>query len=94
MAQEPVLTCRRIWFMMQWLGALCAEFLSVVGCPSGQREQTVNLSANAFRGSNPRPTTTIAYVAQSAERVLGKDKVTGSTPVVGSSITAACAALA
>ena len=30
-----------------------------------------------------------AHVAQSAERVLGKDKVTGSIPVVGSrSITA------
>jgi hypothetical protein len=29
----------------------------------------------------------VAHVAQSAERVLGKDKVTGSTPVVGSSIS-------
>src|SRR5262249_53361279 len=28
-----------------------------VGYPSGQREQTVNLSASAFEGSNPSPTT-------------------------------------
>ena len=27
-----------------------------------------------------------AHVAQSAERVLGKDKVTGSIPVVGSTV--------
>ncbi len=30
----------------------------VGGFPSGQREQTVNLSANAFGGSNPPPPTT------------------------------------
>ena len=27
-----------------------------VGYPSGQREQTVNLPAQAFEGSNPSPT--------------------------------------
>ena len=27
-----------------------------VGYPSGQREQTVNLPAHAFEGSNPSPT--------------------------------------
>ena len=27
-----------------------------MGCPSGQREQTVNLPANAYEGSNPSPT--------------------------------------
>jgi hypothetical protein len=27
-----------------------------VGCPSGQREQTVNLPAHAYEGSNPSPT--------------------------------------
>src|SRR5262245_27779798 len=27
------------------------------GCPSGQREQTVNLPADAFEGSNPSPST-------------------------------------
>ena len=29
----------------------------VEGCPSGQREQTVNLPAHAFEGSNPSPST-------------------------------------
>jgi hypothetical protein len=29
----------------------------VEGCPSGQREQTVNLPADAFIGSNPIPST-------------------------------------
>jgi hypothetical protein len=29
---------------------------SPVGYPSGQREQTVNLPANAYVGSNPTPT--------------------------------------
>ena len=33
-------------------------FLAVVGYPSGQRGQTVNLLAYAFSGSNPEPTTT------------------------------------
>ena len=85
--------------------------------PSGQREQTVNLPASAYGGSNPplsiyiamnqhvarfdagiaqlvrasafqaegrgfesrRPL--VARVAQSVERVLGKDEVTGSIPV-------------
>ena len=27
------------------------------GCPSGQREQTVNLPAHAFEGANPSPST-------------------------------------
>jgi hypothetical protein len=31
-----------------------------VGYPSGQREQTVNLPAYAFEGSNPSPTTDMA----------------------------------
>ena len=33
-------------------------WVSVVGYPSGQRGQTVNLLAHAFAGSNPAPTTT------------------------------------
>ena len=33
-----------------------ADQRGAVGYPSGQREQTVNLSANAFEGSNPSPT--------------------------------------
>ena len=60
-----------------------------VGCPSGQREQTVNLPASAYEGSNPSPTTRRAGVAQLVEHVLGKDEVTGSIPVVGSRISGA-----
>ena len=95
--------------------------------PSGQREQTVNLLAYAFGGSNPPLPTKLgttaprgdrdertsgnssaverqpsklgvagsnpvsrsrsrvcAHVAQSAERVLGKDEVSGSIPDMGS----------
>ena len=37
---------------------LAFTFWSVVGYPSGQRGQTVNLLAYAFDGSNPSPTTT------------------------------------
>src|SRR5213593_769850 len=85
-----------------------------VGCPSGQREQTVNLPrlalrrfesfphhfvargrssvgrASAFqaegRGFEPRRPLCAknARVAQSVERVLGKDEVTGSIPVASS----------
>ena len=98
--------------------------------PSGQRGQTVNLLANAFRGSNPLLPTTLgtqtndrtgrgnssaverqpsklgvagsnpvsrstidtmqfdarAHVAQMAERVLGKDEVSGSIPDMGSTL--------
>ena len=92
-------------------------------CPSGQREQTVNLPAYAFEGSNPSLSTTsstprevragiaqlararafqargrgfesrfplqiaktiAADVAQSVERILGKDEVTSSILVIGS----------
>ena len=37
-------------------------------------------------GSNPAPATS-AHVAQEEERVLGKDKVSGSIPLMGSSIS-------
>ena|GEM_PF-6987349 len=30
---------------------------TMAGCPSGQWEQTVNLSVNAYGGSNPSPAT-------------------------------------
>jgi hypothetical protein len=102
--------------------------------PSGQREQTVNLPAYAFEGSNPSLSTSWreagsriqggnssvgrasafqaegrgfesrfplhertrskrrmdrmrmrAHVAQSVEHFLGKEEVTGSNPVMGSS---------
>ena len=56
------------------------------GFPSGQREQTVNLPAYAFEGSNPSPSTnpvheTIAGIAQLVERQPSKLNVTGSNPV-------------
>ena len=54
------------------------------GCPSGQREQTVNLPAYAFEGSNPSPSTNpfgSAGIAQLVERQPSKLNVTGSNPV-------------
>ena len=42
-----------------WHGLICA--LRVVGYPSGQRGQTVNLLAYAFDGSNPSPTTIFTF---------------------------------
>src|SRR6266480_1055165 len=93
------------------------EGVGAVGCPSGQREQTVNLPrlalrrfesfphhfvargrssvgrASAFQaeghGFEPRRPLLVlraakARVAQSVERVLGKDEVTGSIPVASS----------
>ena len=57
----------------------------LVGCPSGQREQTVNLPASAYEGSNPSPTTRRAGVAQLVERQPSKLNVAGSNPVARSS---------
>src|SRR5262249_27353631 len=51
------------------------------GCPSGQREQAVNLPALAYDGSNPSPSTPQAGVAQLAERQPSKLNVAGSNPV-------------
>ncbi len=51
---------------MRWLGVRVPSpaqqtrrgpEIVVEGCPSGQREQTVNLPAHAFEGSNPSPST-------------------------------------
>jgi hypothetical protein len=52
------------------------------GCPSGQREQAVNLPAHAYGGSNPPPSTrfTVAGVAQLVERQPSKLNVEGSNP--------------
>ena len=55
------------------------------GCPSGQREQTVNLPAIAYGGSNPPPSTMqpasfFAGLAQLVERQLSKLNVVGSNP--------------
>ena len=64
-----------------------------VGYPSGQREQTVNLPAYAFEGSNPSPTIGVRFdvedrgeqgnagVAQLVERKPSKLDVAGSSPV-------------
>src|SRR5437667_8398645 len=57
---------------------------ALVGCPSGQREQTVNLPASAYEGSNPSPTTRRAGVAQLVEHQPSKLRVTGSSPVARS----------
>ena len=63
------------------------------GYPSGQRGLTVNQLAQAFVGSNPTPSTTerlewravgsAALIAQSVERILGKNEVMGSNPIEG-----------
>ena len=54
------------------------------GCPSGQRELTVNQPADAYGGSNPPPPTISAHIAQQVEHILGKNEVIGSNPIVGS----------
>src|SRR5438046_9007416 len=60
------------------------------GCPSGQREQTVNLAAHALEGSSTTPSTNSAArrskedyagIAQLVERQLSNLNVTGSNPV-------------
>ena len=63
------------------------------GYPSGQREQTVNLPASAYVGSNPTPSTLqgdcssekrkkhYAGIAQLVERQPSKLNVAGSNPV-------------
>ena len=67
----------------------------MVGCPSGQREQTVNLPASAYEGSNPSPTMLgepgkgsegkrSAGVAQLVEHQPSKLRVAGSSPVARS----------
>ncbi len=61
----------------------------MVGCPSGHREQTVNLPAHAYEGSNPSPTiprsafsrAVFAGVAQLVEHQPSKLRVAGSSPV-------------
>ncbi len=40
---------------------LIVRLAGLVGYPSGQRGQTVNLLAHAFDGSNPSPTTSLFY---------------------------------
>ena len=64
-----------------------------MGFLSGQKDQTVNLTAQAFEGSNPSPTmrrdrtrrgsigAVFAGVAQLVERKPSKLDVAGSSPV-------------
>lgn len=69
---------------------------NLVGCPSGQREQAVNLPALAYVGSNPTPTTNAfsgnggsnAGVAQLVELQLSKLIVVGSNPISRSAVPA------
>ena len=66
------------------------------GCPSGQREQAVNLPAQVYVGSNPTPSTAprnSAGVAQLVERQPSKLNVAGSNPVSRSSESAHLAQL-
>ena len=70
--------------------------INLEGCPSGQREQAVNLPASAYVGSNPSPSTNSkllgvldfkkAGVAQLVERQPSKLNVAGSNPVSRSNI--------
>jgi hypothetical protein len=54
-------------------------------CPSGQREQTVNLPAQPSEVQILSPPPSIkARVAQQVEHFLGKEKVIGSNPIAGS----------
>ncbi len=72
------------------------------GCPRGQWEQTVNLPAYAYGGSNPPPSTRLfgrrckrqidcsgAGIAQLVERQPSKLNVAGSNPVSRSNANAA-----
>ena len=57
---------------------------NVVEWPSGQWQQTVNLSTGVYHGSNPCSTTFfVADLAQPAEHIHGKDGVFGSNPKIG-----------
>ena len=44
------------------------KILFMPGCPSGQREQTVNLPAIAYGGSNPSPGTKLIVGKADDER--------------------------
>lgn len=66
------------------------KFSGLGRCPSGQWEQTVNLSARAYAGSNPALPTTkpkkIRLRSSGVEHFFGKEEVTGSNLVGGSSL--------
>src|SRR5581483_6332652 len=52
------------------------------GYPSGQREQTVNLPAYAFEGSNPSPSTTCHGVEERAAQGGGFRAIGGCSSMV------------
>ncbi len=72
------------------------------GVPEWPKGTDCKSVGSAFGGSNPPPSTIFQYaesswhtvlvleahVAQLVERILGKDEVTGSNPVVGSTTAA------
>ena len=49
-----------------------ASSIDLEGCPSGQREQAVNLPAFAYVGSNPTPSTVVHRGLGSRPRALGR----------------------
>ena len=49
----------------------------------------ISVQLRRLRGAPGRVGDIYAHVAQSVERILGKDEVTGSIPVVGSMTTSA-----
>ena len=69
-------------------GALSVRYpLGFLGmCPSGQWEQTVNLSARAYAGSNPAVPTTGLH-SSAVEHFIGNEEVTSSILVMGSFAT-------
>ena len=98
--------------LAQAIDCYVLQILALTQASSGQREQTVNLPAYAFGGSNPslptvrecssmvepqpsklvmsvrsRSLARVACVAQSVEHFLGKEEVTGSSPVMSSMIS-------
>ena len=69
------------------------QLVDLPGCPSGQREQTVNLPAmpSEVQILLPAPIQ-LAPLAQQAERLHGKEEVCGSIPQGGSKAARRCLA--
>src|SRR5215207_1096077 len=86
MARPRLLKSR--WRLLPYPGAPQSAAGAWPGvCPSGQREQTVNLPASPTEVRIlPPPRTEYAPVAQSVEHLHGKEGVSGSSPLGGSGI--------